>query len=75
MEKSLAFFPSQLTCERRSLFQDITWSYLSSNPDCKFWLTDPFCTLKSYARKFFCFYKKLLTIFSLQEQSFYQVHC
>ena len=26
------FFPSKLTCERRSLFQDMTWSCLSINP-------------------------------------------
>ena len=26
------FFSSQLTCERRSLFQDMTWSFLSVNP-------------------------------------------
>ena len=31
-EKVTCFFPNQLTCERRSLFQDMTWSCLSINP-------------------------------------------
>ena len=30
--KSLIFLSSQLTCERRSLFQDMTWSFLPVNP-------------------------------------------
>ena len=29
MEKSLVFFQSQPTCETRSLFQDMAWSFLS----------------------------------------------
>ena len=31
VEKSLVFF-FQVTCEKRSLFQDITWSFLFINP-------------------------------------------
>ena len=63
--KVTSFFLSQLTCERRSLSKDMTWSFLSINPG--LWLTDPFRTLK---RGDSFDFKRMLTIFSLQEKVF-----
>ena len=65
--KVTSFFPSQLTCERRSLFQDITWSHLSRNPSLQ--ILTLFVRLKVTWGNSFAF-KMLLSIFSLQEQSF-----
>ena len=50
---------ASVTCERRSLFQDMTWLFLSKN----------LLRSKNTQGDFFDF-KMLLTIFSLQEQSF-----
>ena len=53
------FFSSQLTSEKRSLFQDVTWSIF---------------IYKSWSVNSFDF-KMLLTILSLQKQSFKRVLC
>ena len=75
MEKSLVSFSIQLTCERRSLFQDMTWSFLSiiSGP----LILDkwPFFVHSEVTRGDSFDFKVLITMFSLQEQSFEQAYC